>query len=137
MVREKDNPAPVKEPVPADPAGRLAYLKANWRRLLQQPPPKFKASPGLAFLRSGQPVSAEDNTVVVEFRHTFHRTGMEKVENKLQAEEFLSDVIGSACRIRCVVSGALAEAALDPLVQEAMRSGARIVDVETEGHEDE
>ncbi len=138
-VRERETAPPVKErePVPPDPAGRLAYLKANWRRLLREPPPKFKGGPGLAFLRSGQPVSADDNTIVVEFRHIFHRTGMEKMENKLQAEEFLSDVVGSACRIRCVVSDAMAEAATDPLVQEAMRSGARIVDIETEGHDDE
>ncbi|MBI4297823.1 MAG: DNA polymerase III subunit gamma/tau [Chloroflexi bacterium] len=135
---EAPKPAPRERgPMPIEPAARLEFLRANWRRLLGEAPPPLRSSNGVAFLRSSQPVSLENNIVVIEFRHEFHCRELEKAENKHQAEEFLSQLLGSPCRLRCVVSQALTQAASDPLVQEAMRWGGRIVNVETEGHVDE
>jgi DNA polymerase-3 subunit gamma/tau len=57
-----------------------------------------------ALLRGGRPVAVEDgNVVVVQFKHRFHRDKVQDISNRIAVEKALGRVLGTACKVRCVV----------------------------------
>ncbi len=141
---EEIKPAPAREVTPA-PAGKtvretpeetngfaaleggteLERLKLNWKQLIELAPAETKKSPAIAILRSGgiNPVSIENDTVVLAFRHKYLKEKIEAGDNCKVAEKILSNFLGRPCRIACVEEN-------NHLVKAALKMGARIIDQE-------
>jgi DNA polymerase-3 subunit gamma/tau len=118
--------ASVTTDAPALPPGEEAErLRREWRQVIAGAPPEARRSPALALLRSAgvMPVSVEDSTVVLSFRHPYLKDKLQETENLRVVEKLLSGFLGRDCRVQCVSEE-------NHLVKEALKLGARIVDTE-------
>ena len=70
-----------------------------------------------------QPVSFENNTLVLSFRYGYLKEKLEQIENKIVVEKIFSNYIGHACKVQCVPE-------TNNLVKEALKMGAEIIEVE-------
>ncbi|MDP2729520.1 MAG: DNA polymerase III subunit gamma/tau [Dehalococcoidales bacterium] len=129
---EKNIPAPEPAMTAAAPplvdGSEVEQLKQNWKQVIEQAPQDTKKSPAIAILRSAgvRPVSLESDTLVLAFRHAFHKEQMEKLENQRVAERIISCFLGRTCQINCVLEDN------NHLLKAALKMGAQILDPEGE-----
>ncbi|UCD10266.1 MAG: DNA polymerase III subunit gamma/tau [Dehalococcoidales bacterium] len=104
----------------------LERLKLNWKQVIDLAPPDTKKTSALAILRSAgiDPLSIDNDIVVLAFRHTNHKELMEKPENLKVAEKILSNFLGRSCRVSCVQEDN------NHLLKAALKMGAQIIDQE-------
>jgi DNA polymerase-3 subunit gamma/tau len=104
----------------------LERLKLNWRQVIDLAPPETKKTSALAILRSAgiDPLTIDNDTVVLAFRHKQHKELMEKAENLKVAEKILSNFLGRSCRVSCVQEDN------NHLLKAALKMGAQIIDQE-------
>ncbi|HEY94394.1 MAG TPA: DNA polymerase III subunit gamma/tau [Dehalococcoidia bacterium] len=104
----------------------LERLKLNWKRVIDLAPPETKKTSALAILRSAgiDPLSIDNDIVVLAFRHKQHKELMEKAENLKVAEKILSNFLGRSCRVSCVQEDN------NHLLKAALKMGAQIIDQE-------
>ncbi|HSW57290.1 MAG TPA: DNA polymerase III subunit gamma/tau, partial [Dehalococcoidales bacterium] len=105
----------------------LERLRTNWKQLIEEAPATLKKSNAIALLRSGsiRPIAIDNDTIVLSFQYPIHRDTMQKPENQREAEKFISDFLGRACKIRCIC-----EAENNHLTKAAIKLGAQITSVE-------
>jgi DNA polymerase-3 subunit gamma/tau len=104
----------------------LERLKLNWKQVIDLAPPETKKSSAIAILRSGgiNPLSIENDTIVLAFRHKYLKEKIETPENCKVAEKILSNFLGRACRVTCVEEGN------NHLLKAALKMGGQIIDQE-------
>lgn len=104
----------------------LERLKLNWRRVIDLAPPETKKTSALAILRSAgiDPLTIDNDTIVLAFRHKQHKELMEKTENLKVAEKILSNFLGRSCRVSCVQEDN------NHLLKAALKMGGQIIDQE-------
>ncbi|GAH33053.1 unnamed protein product [marine sediment metagenome] len=71
------------------------------------------------------PKAIEGNTVVLSFKFPVHKEHMGKSANQETAEKIISNFLQRPCRVRCIY-----EPEADRPIEEALKIGARIIDVE-------
>jgi DNA polymerase-3 subunit gamma/tau len=115
-------PAPViKESIPAAVAGsEIERLRANWQKMLEG----YKTRT-IAMMRSGKPITIENEVVVLSFSSPILRDLINKEENQNVAEKIISDFLGRPCQIRCVC-----ESDNNHLTKSAIKLGAQVTSVE-------
>ena len=115
--------APVK--IPEEAGSDIERLKVNWKQVIEQAPPETKRTPAIAILRSAgvKPVSVENDIVSLSFKYPYHMEQIEKTENQQVAEKIISNFLGHACHIRCILED-------NHLLKAALKMGAQIIDVE-------
>jgi DNA polymerase-3 subunit gamma/tau len=118
-------PEAKEAPAPAISGSDLAHLQQNWRQCLREAPPEMSRTPAAALLRSARPKTLEENVLVLSFKYPLHKENMEKPENQQIAEKIISCYLKRTCHVRCVY-----EPEDNHLVEEALRIGAQIIDVE-------
>jgi DNA polymerase-3 subunit gamma/tau len=103
----------------------IERLKVNWRLIIKQVPADVQKAPAVAVLRgaSVRPISLEGSVVCLAFAHKIHKEMIEKIENQRVTERIVSDFLGRACQIKCILEE-------DHLVKEAIKMGAQITNVE-------
>ncbi len=131
----KPRPATVSTPVPtpatAPPASPLPgsteveRLKLNWKQVIEQAPADTRRTPALAILRSAgvRPVTVENNVVCLAFKYHYHKELIEKIENQRVTEKIISNFLGYACRVQCILED-------NHLLKEALKMGAQITNEE-------
>ncbi|MBN2074607.1 MAG: DNA polymerase III subunit gamma/tau [Dehalococcoidales bacterium] len=104
----------------------LERLKLNWKQVIDLAPPDTKKTSALAILRSAgiDPLSIDNDIVILAFRHKNHKELMEKAENLKVAEKILSNFLGRSCRVSCVQEDN------NHLLKAALKMGAQIIDQE-------
>ena len=120
--------SPVKEPAPASAlaaGSEIEHLQQNWRQIIKEAPPGISRTPAAALLRSAKPNAIEENAVILSFKYPLHKENMEKPDNQQIAEQIISRSLGRSCRVRCIY-----EPEDNHLVEEALKIGARIIEVE-------
>jgi DNA polymerase-3 subunit gamma/tau len=118
---------PVKISALENAGSPLEQLTAHWGLIVQQVPDAYRRSAAVAMLRSAgiKPIAIEDDTVVLSFKHSYHREKIEEIENKKIVASIISQFMGKPCRIKCIY-----EPEENHLVREAQKLGAQIIDVE-------
>jgi len=86
---------------PVDGELTVEAVRDRWTSLLDALRPENRSLEAL--LRSSRPKAVEGDVVVLGFSHSFHKEKVEEDQNKRAVEDALSDLIGSRCRVRCVV----------------------------------
>jgi len=106
-------------------ASSAEKLRQEWRHVLDNMPPEVRRSPAVAILRSAgvTPISFEKGVVVLSIRYAYLKEKLEEMENQRVAEKILSNFTGQACKVQCVLEN-------NNLVEEALKLGAKIIDVE-------
>jgi DNA polymerase-3 subunit gamma/tau len=134
--REEKPPSPTEPARDIEPAENslsalnggteLERLKLNWKQVIDLAPPDTKKTSALAILRSAgiDPLSIDNDIVVLAFRHKNHKELMEKAENLKVAEKILSNFLGRSCRVSCVQEDN------NHLLKAALKMGAQIIDQE-------
>jgi DNA polymerase-3 subunit gamma/tau len=133
-------PEPGK-PLAAGGPASVGLVRDEWARLLRTLRPQNRSLEAL--MRSCTPKAVDGDVVVLSFAHSFHRDKVQEDQNKRVVEDALSELLGSQCRIRCVLDSALAdskagsepdaagsvdEAEQDPVVRAAVEDlGAQVV----------
>jgi DNA polymerase-3 subunit gamma/tau len=98
---------PPAEKTPTDretlPASRvtLEKVRLNWVRILAEIRPHNRSAEAL--LRSGRAEAVEGNVVVLGFPYAFHKERVEETKCQALLERAFSRVLGSPCRIKCVL----------------------------------
>ncbi|MBI2328319.1 MAG: DNA polymerase III subunit gamma/tau [Chloroflexi bacterium] len=131
-------PKPASVPLPAAPVmaaaattaplevgSEIERLRRNWRQVIEQAPQDTKKTPAVAILRSAgvKPVTVENDTVSLSFRHPFHKEQIEKIENQRVTEIIISNFLGHPCRVHCILED-------NYLLKEALKMGGQITHVE-------
>lgn len=110
------------------------YLLTNWRRV--QDACRGVNKTAEALLRSScRPVAVEDNTVILGFKYEILKEKLEQPQNRRDAEEVLSKVLGAPHLLRCIIVSeeeSRSSARESPLVKAATEMGARIIKDEQE-----
>ena len=111
-------------------ASEIEKLQVNWKQVMEQAPEDTKRTPAIAILRSAgvKPVAIENDTIVLAFRYDIHKERMEQAENQRVAEKIVSNFLGRPCQVRCLYEPDKPES--NHLVQEAIKMGARVINVE-------
>jgi len=88
----------------APPASRvtLEKVRLNWARILAEIRPHNRSAEAL--LRSGHAEEVEGNVLVLGFPYAFHKERVEEPKCQALVEQVLSRVLGSPCRIRCILA---------------------------------
>jgi DNA polymerase-3 subunit gamma/tau len=101
----------------------IVQLQENWSKMINNAPDGLSRTPVAALLRSANPLSLENNTVVVSFKYSYHKEKMDSVENQKIADKIVSSFLGHSCRVHCVY-----EHENNHLVKAALDMGAQRVD---------
>ena len=117
---------------PAD-SQALFHLKANWKAVIEASRGKGQKFKMDALLRSAcEPVSVEQETVVLGFSHQFlvdrMREEMENPASRRALEEALGEVLGERRQVRCIVMSRERKESGGHLVKAAVEMGARVVE---------
>jgi len=80
----------------------LEGVRINWARILAQV--KVHNRSVEALLKSCEPVAVEGEVVVLGFYYPFHKEKIEEPSRKALVEKVISQVMGSPCRVKCVLS---------------------------------
>jgi DNA polymerase-3 subunit gamma/tau len=140
----EDEPAAHLDSAPppaADGPASVSLVRDGWAQLLRKLRPQNRSLEAL--MRSCSPKAVDGDVVVLSFAHSFHRDKVQEDRNKHVVEDALSEVLGSQCRIRCVLDSAPADsegesssatgstpggAEQDPVVRAAVEDlGAQVV----------
>lgn len=78
-------------------------LRSRWAEVLNTLRPRDLSLEAL--MRSCEPVAVDEDAVVLEFTHKFHRNKVEEGDKRRIVEEILSDLFGRQLRVRCVMAG--------------------------------
>jgi DNA polymerase-3 subunit gamma/tau len=126
-------PAPSETPQPVAaasnpataPGSEMERLRQDWKKVIEEAPPETRKTPALAILRSAgvQPVSVDNDKVVLSFRYPVFKEKLEDPENQRVVDSIISSFLGHPCRVQCVAED-------NHLVKEALKLGAQIVDTE-------
>jgi len=79
----------------------LEKVRLNWARILAEIRPHNRSAEAL--LRSGCAEAVEGNIVVLGFPYAFHKERVEEPKCQALVEQVFSRVLGSPCRIRCIL----------------------------------
>lgn len=120
---EENGPDSNTEDGPLSAGSDINQLRENWSKMINNAPGGLSKTPVAALLRSANPLSLEDDTVVVSFKYSYHKEKMDKVENQKTADKIVSGFLGRSCRVRCVY-----EHENNHLVKAALDMGAQRVD---------
>jgi DNA polymerase-3 subunit gamma/tau len=88
--------------------GTLAWVEANWSRLLQAV--KERSVFVRAFLLMAKPAALEDGVLTLDFESRFHKEQLEQTKNKQVLEDTLSELAGAGIKVEC----RLLEGAMEP-----------------------
>ncbi len=90
---------------PAGASGlSVEAVRSRWGQALQSIRPRSAALQAL--LRDSWAERVEGKTVVIGFKHKFHREKVSETENCRMVEEALEQVLGQPCRVECeLISG--------------------------------
>jgi len=140
--------APAPESPPAElraPQAGILFPEAQrrWNEILEAC--GIRSRSVQALLRSGRPVDAENETLVLGFPYPFHRERIDDVKNRVVVEEAIARVLGQKVLVRCVISTREELAAQDPthaalddpVVKAAVGLGARVRQVVEETSEEQ
>ncbi len=119
----ENKPAP-PPPSVSDAQLSLEALQRQWSRILEVL--KTHNLPTQALMRSCKPVGVEGNTLVLHWPSDMLRSKYEDAKTKRLVEDVISEAVGARVMTRCTV-GARAKPDDDPLVQEAIKLGGRVV----------
>ena len=110
---------------PPEAGSEIERLQLNWKQVIDQAPPDTRRTPAAAILRGAgtKPVAIEGDTVVLAFKHNYHREQIEKMENRQVAEKIMGNFLGHPCHVRCKLED-------DRLLKAALKMGAQIIDKE-------
>ncbi len=122
--------APPQKPASsaADPlttGNPIAQLQSQWSKMINEAPDGMGKTPTAALLRSARPISIENDTLVVSFRHQYHKEKMDNLEIQKTADKIISSFMGRPCKVHCVY-----EHENNHLVKAALEMGARVIDTE-------
>ncbi len=100
-VERSAEPSRQAEPPAPGRALSLEVVQGNWSRVVS----RMRAqNPQLqAVLRSVYPVEVADDLVTLACESAFHRDRLAEDRRREQVEEVLGQVLGTSCRVRCVV----------------------------------
>lgn len=136
-------PRPPTQPiVTAPPGSPLANVQEKWLTILETV--KASSRSVEAFLKDCRPIEVNDETIVLAFKHSFHKDSVDNMKHRALVEESFSRVLAQPVRIRCVLApdaapmtggttagGRTANPADDAVVKEAEKLfGAKVVNVE-------
>ncbi len=109
----------------AVPGSETERLRQDWKKVIEEAPLETKKTPALAILRSAgfQPVSVENDKVILSFKYPVFKEKLEDPENQRVVDSIISHFLGHPCRVQCVAED-------NHLVKEALKLGAQIVDTE-------
>jgi len=132
-VAPETEPSPLKTPQPAaagtdnqaTPGNEIERLQQDWKKVIEDAPAETRRTPALAILRSAgvQPVSIENDKVVLSFRYPVFKEKLEDPENQRVVETIISHYLGRPCSVQCIAEN-------NHLVKEALKLGARIINTE-------
>ena len=88
----------------ADGSLDVDTVRDRWSQLLGALRPDNRSLEAL--MRSCSPSAVDGDVIVLGFAHSFHRDKVEEDQNKRVVEDALSEIMGSPCRIRCVLDHA-------------------------------
>jgi hypothetical protein len=135
--------APVSEA--AAPQAGILFTEAQrrWAEILEVCGARSRSIQAL--LRSGRPIGADGDTLLIGFPYPFHRERIEDVKNRIVVEETIVRVLGIKVQVQCVMStretlaaqDPLQAALDDPLVKAAVSLGARVRQVVEESSEED
>ncbi len=80
----------------------LENVRLNWARILAEIRPHNRSAEAL--LRSGRAEEVEGNVVILGFPYAFHKERLEEPKCQALVEQVFSQVLGSPCRIRCILA---------------------------------
>jgi DNA polymerase-3 subunit gamma/tau len=110
VVAVDTSPQPLStEETPTDREGEappasgatLEKVRLNWAHILAEIRPHNRSAEAL--LRSGRAEAVEGNVVVLGFPYAFHKERVEEPKCQALVEQVFSRVLGSPCRIRCIL----------------------------------
>ena len=93
-------PAPKPAAPPID--GAIAALSKRWRALCSQLRPINVSLSAL--INDAQPLAWEGETLILGFRHNFHKQKTATEDNRRTLEAFLGEKLGRPVRVRCVLA---------------------------------
>ena len=103
----------------------LDAVQRKWARVLEVL--KTHNLPTQALMRSCKPLNVEGSTLVLSWPSEMLRGKYEDSKTKRLVEDVISEAVGSRVMTRCVVSAKTNKPDDDPLVQEAIKLGGRVV----------
>jgi len=89
-------------PIKAGEAVTLEGVRINWARILAWVKARNRSVEAL--LKSCEPVAVEGEVVVLGFYYPFHKEKIEESSRRALVEDAISQVMGSPCRVKCVLS---------------------------------
>jgi DNA polymerase-3 subunit gamma/tau len=112
---------------PAVPNAALSLdaVQRKWAHVLEVL--KTHNLPTQALMRSCKPLNVESSTLVLSWPSEMLRSKYEDAKTKRLVEDVISEAVGSRVITRCVVSAKTNKPDDDPLVQEAIKLGGRVV----------
>ena len=117
LAEKKGNPSLVVQNFPSVTGSVCERLKQDWRQILEHVPDDLRKSPVIAILKSGvQPVSFDDNVLVLSFRYPYLKEKLEQIESKIAAEKIFRNYLGCDCKVQSV----LENKGVDPIKVEEM-----------------
>jgi hypothetical protein len=126
---------PVPEPVLSinvDKQAGVEPFRQHWAEFVRSVRGLGSAGNLDAFLRDCKPLNLEGDTLVLGFPYAFHKDKIENPKYKIIIEKRLSEVFGSAYKVRCVLAPREKKAPgsqlNNPLVKAAVEMGAVIVE---------
>jgi len=138
-------PAAASVPEVAAPQAGILFTEAQrrWGEILEVCGARSRSIQAL--LRSGRPIGADGETLLIGFPYPFHRERIEDVKNRVVVEETIVRVLGMKVQVQCVMStretlaaqDPLQAALDDPLVKAAVSLGARVRQVVEESSEED
>jgi DNA polymerase-3 subunit gamma/tau len=98
-------------------------LRREWRTVFDTAPVDVKRHPAIAILRSAgvRPVSFENETLTLSFRHSFMKEKLEEIENHRVVERVFTTFLGHTCRVQCIL-----ENGNNPMKETLAKLGAQI-----------
>jgi DNA polymerase III subunit gamma/tau len=114
----------------------IEYLRGRWKEFIRSLRGEGSSGNLDAFLRSAcDPVSLEDDTLVLGFYYSFHKEKIEDAKYRHLVERKLAEVFGRPYKIRCVLVDYKREVTSEartqnPVVKAALEMGARISEEE-------
>jgi DNA polymerase-3 subunit gamma/tau len=125
------------EPSTAEPPQTVEQIRERWGELISScEGPGFNRNLKAILKQACSAVALEGNTLVLGFTGTYLKDKIEDQKYRLQVEKKLEEVFGVSYRLRCVLTKAQEakpeQEPSDPVVQEALRMGARRISEERE-----
>jgi DNA polymerase-3 subunit gamma/tau len=114
----------------------IDYLRSRWREFIKSLRGEGSSGNLDAFLRSAcDPVTLEDDTLVLGFYYSFHKEKIEDVKYRHLVEKKLKEVFGRPYKIRCILVDSKREVSpqartQNPVIKAALEMGARISEEE-------